>query len=151
RRDTSIIKGETKVKPLQSAVRAFAATLTLGIAAVAWIETSRAWSDAPAVNSEVTVYATPTCGCCGAWMEHLRANGFTVNVVYQDDLTAIRQEHKVPAELTSCHLGVVDGFAVEGHVPAEVVVRLLKERPEVLGLAVPGMVTGSPGMEHPNG
>jgi hypothetical protein len=110
-----------------------------------------ACSDASASETEMTVYATPTCGCCGAWIEHMRENGFAVEVVYRDDLSSVRAEHKLPRELTSCHLGVVDGFAVEGHVPAQVVRRLLRERPEVLGIAAPGMPAGSPGMELPDG
>ena len=110
-----------------------------------------ACAEATAAPPEMTVYATPTCGCCGAWIEHMRESGFTVQVVYQDDLSAIRREHRVPAEVTSCHMGVVGGFVVEGHVPAAVVNRLLTERPAVLGVAVPGMPVGSPGMEHPSG
>lgn len=108
-------------------------------------------TDASAAAAEVVVYATPTCGCCEGWVEHLRENGFAVRVVHQNDLSAIRAQHKVPGALASCHMGVVDGFAVEGHVPANVVRRLLAERPEVLGIAVPGMPAGSPGMEQPNG
>jgi hypothetical protein len=100
---------------------------------------------------EMTVYATPTCGCCGGWVDHMRDNGFDVRVVYQDDLTDVRLRYRLPAELTSCHMGVVEGFAVEGHVPASVVQRLLTERPEVLGIAAPGMPIGSPGMEVPDG
>ena len=110
-----------------------------------------ACSDAAAANNEMTVYATPTCGCCAGWIEHLRANGFTVDVVYQDDLSGIRGEHKLPQALGSCHMGVVDGYAVEGHVPADVIHRLLREKPEVLGIAAPGMPVGSPGMESPDG
>lgn len=108
-------------------------------------------SDAEAAAPEVTVYATPTCGCCGAWMDHMRESGFTVKAVYQEDLSAIRAEHGLPRELMSCHIGVVDGYAVEGHVPAGAVRRLLRERPEVLGIAAPGMPAGSPGMEMPDG
>ncbi len=104
-----------------------------------------------ASKTEMTVYLTPTCGCCIGWVDHMRANGFTVDVIYQDDLTAVRQEHKVPVPLTSCHLGIVEGFAIEGHVPADVVQRLLRDRPAVLGVAVPGMVAGTPGMEQPDG
>jgi len=110
-----------------------------------------ACADAEASNTEMTVYATPTCGCCGGWVEHMRENGFTVTVVHRDDLSSIRTEHKLPPELTSCHMGVVQGFAVEGHVPAEVVHRLLRERPAILGIAAPGMPLGSPGMEMPDG
>lgn len=122
------------------------AVLTLGL-----LVSASACSDAAAAGVEMTVYATPTCGCCGAWIEHMRANGYNVQVVYQDDLSAVRREHRVPPGLTSCHMGVVEGFAVEGHVPADVVTRLLAERPAVLGVAVPGMPIGSPGMEHPEG
>jgi hypothetical protein len=104
-----------------------------------------------AAAPEMTVYLTPTCGCCGAGVDHVKEHGFTVNLVYQDDLSDVRRQHGVPPELTSCHMGVVDGFAVEGHVPADVVHRLLRERPSVLGIAVPGMPAGSPGMELPNG
>jgi hypothetical protein len=107
--------------------------------------------DADAAPAEMTVYATPTCGCCGAWVDHVRDSGIAVRVVYQDDLSAIRREYRVPNALASCHMGVVEGFAVEGHVPADVIHRLLRERPEVLGIAVPGMPIGSPGMEHPDG
>lgn len=107
--------------------------------------------DAAAAAPEVVVYATPTCGCCEGWADHLRENGFAVRVVHQNDLSAIRAQHKVPGALASCHMGVVEGFAVEGHVPADVVRRLLAERPAVLGIAVPGMPAGSPGMEQPNG
>ena len=110
-------------------------------------EAVQAVGDAPVIH----VYATPTCGCCKAWMDHMATNGFTVEVTYMDDLTPIRREKGVPAAVTSCHMGVVDGYVVEGHVPADVVARMLRERPETQGLAVPGMPAGSPGMEMPNG
>jgi hypothetical protein len=122
----------------------FSAALVLALALPAC-------QDAAAAAPEMTVYATPTCGCCNGWIEHLRANGFEVTVVHQDDLTPVRVRHGIPRELMSCHVGVVEGFAVEGHVPADVVRRLLEERPEVLGIAVPGMPAGSPGMERPDG
>lgn len=84
-------------------------------------------------------------------MDHMRDNGFAVTAVYQNDLSEIRAQHGLPEELVSCHLGVVDGFGVEGHVPASVVRKLLRERPEILGIAAPGMPIGSPGMEVPDG
>ncbi|MEX0893524.1 MAG: DUF411 domain-containing protein [Gemmatimonadota bacterium] len=96
---------------------------------------------------EVTVYKSATCGCCQAWVEHLAENGFEVKAVNVADLAAVKAEHTVPPRLAACHTAVVDGYVVEGHVPAEVVRRLLEERPEVLGIAVPGMPVGSPGME----
>ena len=98
---------------------------------------------------EVTVYKSPTCGCCTKWIAHLEANGFKVNAHDVADLTQVKREHGVRRELTSCHTALVDGYVIEGHVPAEDIQRLLQERPDVVGLAVPGMVMGSPGMEGP--
>ncbi|MBL8224976.1 MAG: DUF411 domain-containing protein [Chromatiales bacterium] len=95
------------------------------------------------------VWRTPTCGCCGAWVRHMETNGFRVEVTMQDDLSAIKAKHGVPRSLESCHTGVVGGYVVEGHVPAGDVKRLLRERPPVAGLVVPGMPAGSPGMEGP--
>lgn len=97
----------------------------------------------------VTVTKDPSCGCCGAWVDHLRAAGFPVRVVESDEMDAIKSRLGVPAELASCHTAEVEGYVVEGHVPASAVRRLLAERPEAAGLAVPGMPAGSPGMEMP--
>ncbi|WP_420455001.1 DUF411 domain-containing protein [Rubrivirga sp.] len=99
--------------------------------------------DAPTL----TVYKSPTCGCCAMWVEHMEAAGFTVDVRDRDDMAAVKDSLGVPSDLASCHTGVVDGYVVEGHVPAEQVARLLEERPEARGLSVPGMPIGSPGME----
>lgn len=98
--------------------------------------------------TDVMVYKTPWCGCCDAWIDHLRENGFSVSVTERDDLTAVREQQGVPAALQSCHTAIVDGYVVEGHVPAADVRRLLNERPQATGLAVPGMPMGSPGMEQ---
>lgn len=97
----------------------------------------------------VDVYKSATCGCCGKWVEHLRANGFTVRAHDVADPARYRAQFGVPAELGSCHTGVVAGYALEGHVPAREVKRLLTERPAARGLAVPAMPLGSPGMEAP--
>lgn len=97
----------------------------------------------------VTVYKSPTCGCCSEWAGHMEAAGFPVETVDVADLAAVKAEHGIPARFGSCHTAVVDGYAVEGHVPAEDVKRLLAERPAAAGLAVPGMPVGSPGMETP--
>ncbi|HEX7239243.1 MAG TPA: DUF411 domain-containing protein [Longimicrobiaceae bacterium] len=97
----------------------------------------------------VTVYKTPTCGCCRSWVDHLRQAGFRVETVDREDLSPVKKEHGVPQALHSCHTAVVDGYAVEGHVPADVIRKLLAERPAVKGIAVPGMPMGSPGMEGP--
>ena len=97
----------------------------------------------------VTVHKTPWCGCCTKWVDHLRDNGFEVVVLEKEDLAPVRAELGVPNELMSCHTGEVDGYALEGHVPADQVKRLLSERPDAKGLSVPGMPMGSPGMESP--
>lgn len=99
---------------------------------------------------EMLVYKSPTCGCCSKWVEQMRQQGFAVTTKDLDDVTPVKQELGVPASAHSCHTAVVDGFVIEGHVPAADIKRLLAERPKVTGLAVPGMVTGSPGMEGPN-
>ena len=98
----------------------------------------------------MTVYKSPTCGCCEKWVEHMRANGFHVVTVDRLDVTPVKREHGIGEELASCHTAIVSGYAIEGHVPAADVRRLLAERPAgVRGLAVPGMPSGSPGMEMP--
>ena len=97
----------------------------------------------------IDVFKTSTCGCCKIWVEHLRSSGFTVKTTDIEDLSGLKAKHGVPATLQSCHTGVVDGYVVEGHVPAADIHRMLKERPKVAGLAVPGMPIGSPGMEVP--
>lgn len=97
----------------------------------------------------VTVYKSPTCGCCSKWADHMKAAGFPVETVDVTDLTNIKAEHGIPAQFGSCHTAFVDDYAVEGHVPADDVKRLLAERPAAAGLAVPGMPTGSPGMDTP--
>jgi hypothetical protein len=82
-------------------------------------------------------------------VDHLRQHGFTVKAEDLDDLRSIKAKHRVPRELESCHTALVEGYVIEGHVPADVIKRLLRERPKVVGLAVPGMPAGSPGMESP--
>ncbi|MFE4108508.1 DUF411 domain-containing protein [Almyronema epifaneia] len=100
-----------------------------------------------AMTSEITVFRSPTCGCCGQWIEHMEAAGFTVKDDLTEDMTAIKEQYGVPANLASCHTTIVDDYVVEGHIPAEDVQRLLVEKPDVAGIAVPGMPIGSPGME----
>lgn len=121
---------------------------------VAAVATTATESDTPTTveaQAEMVVYKTPNCGCCHNWIAHLRKHG--LNVVEKNVATTqpIRAEVGVPPALTSCHTGVVDDYWIEGHVPADLVQRLLTERPEdISGIAVPGMATGSPGMEGPN-
>jgi hypothetical protein len=97
----------------------------------------------------VQVYKSPTCGCCANWVKHLQDNGFATRVVEMADLGDVKSRNNVPRPAQSCHTATVDGYVIEGHVPAADVMRLLKDRPPVLGLAVPGMPIGSPGMEVP--
>ena len=93
---------------------------------------------------EMTVYKSPTCGCCGKWITHMEENGFQVNAVDVLEMNIVKQKYGVSRELASCHTAVVDGYVVEGHVPADDVKRLLSEKPDVMGLSVPGMPVGSP-------
>jgi hypothetical protein len=106
----------------------------------------------PAVPApaDVKVYLTPTCGCCGIWADHMTAAKFNVTREVTRDLQAVPVRQRVPSQLQTCHTAVIGNYIVEGHVPADVVRQLLKEKPNVVGIAVPGMPIGSPGMEGPN-
>ena len=95
----------------------------------------------------MVVYKSPTCGCCGQWIKHLTDNGFVVEKHDTNDIVEYGRGVGVPDDLRSCHTGLIGGYAIEGHVPAADIKRLLAERPEGRGLAVPGMPMGSPGME----
>lgn len=126
------------------AFAALALVATTGLAVAA--QTRKA---APAA-APVVVYKTATCGCCGNWVTHLREHGFKVEVheVEQNRLDVVAREAGLTPDLRSCHTAKVDGYAVEGHVPAADIQKLLKEKPQVAGIAVPGMPMGSPGMEQ---
>jgi len=96
----------------------------------------------------VEVYKSPTCGCCGDWIKHLEANGFAIKVNDSGN-AAMRAKMGIDPRLGSCHTALVGGYAIEGHVPAREIQRLLKEKPKAIGLSVPGMPVGSPGMDGP--
>jgi hypothetical protein len=98
---------------------------------------------------EVQVYKSPSCGCCGAWVEHMKAAGFAVKVTEVNDTTAARKRLGMPDRYGSCHSATVGGYVLEGHVPAADVKRLLKAKPKAIGLAVPGMPPSAPGMDVP--
>lgn len=100
-----------------------------------------------AAAQTMTMYKTPWCGCCEAWAVRMEEAGFTVERIEREDLAPIKAEMNVPGDLAGCHTAEVSGYVVEGHVPAEDIRRLLDQRPDALGLAVPGMPVGSPGME----
>lgn len=97
----------------------------------------------------VAVTKDPNCGCCAGWAEHMRTAGFPVKIVESSNVDSVKQRLGVPAALYSCHTAEVDGYVIEGHVPAAALRRLLVERPAATGLAVPGMPAGSPGMDFP--
>jgi len=127
----------------------FVVASVIASSAIGWAAL-RAEPQAKDANRTVLVYKSPTCGCCTLWTEHLRANGFQVEAQNVSDarLLALEQEAGIGDDLASCHTAKVGGYVVEGHVPATDIQRLLKERPPVIGIAVPGMPLGSPGMEQ---
>lgn len=99
--------------------------------------------------SEITVYKSPTCGCCKEWVDHLRDEGFKVISRDRNNMDPIKSTYGVTRNLQSCHTAVVDGYVVEGHVPADDIKRMLKEKPKIVGLTAPGMPQKSPGMQPP--
>lgn len=99
-------------------------------------------------GTPIRVHKTPWCGCCDGWVDHLRANGFQPSVIEHQDLTPIARRLGIPDAMRSCHSAELGGYFIEGHVPAADIRRLLTERPAALGIAVPGMPVGSPGMEQ---
>ncbi len=107
-----------------------------------------AWAAAQAPSVHVEVWKSPTCGCCKDWITHMEKSGFRFTV-HEVGNTAMRQRMKIPMALGSCHTAVIGRYAIEGHVPARDVQRLLKEKPDAIGLTVPGMPVGSPGMDGP--
>lgn len=121
------------------------------MALVAGIGATSGWllAGAPAgAAPRLLVHRSPACGCCGAWVAHMAQAGFAVDVEMLDDLAPLKARLGVPPTLAACHTATVDGYVIEGHVPAPDVRRLLAERPDATGLAVPGMPVGSPGMEQ---
>jgi hypothetical protein len=101
----------------------------------------------PAQSPKIVVNRDPTCGCCSGWVEHLRKSGFAAEVVESTDMNRVKTRLGVPQALAACHTAEIEGYVIEGHVPASAIRRLLAEKPRAKGLAVPGMPAGSPGME----
>jgi len=126
-------------------------TVTLGGAAAALVTRAEGALALPAVvkPTRLTVYKTPTCGCCKLWVDHARAGlaGYEIKTLDMDDLTEVKTRLGVPESLQSCHTAITGPYVFEGHVPADLIKRFLAQRPKALGLAVPGMPMGSPGME----
>jgi hypothetical protein len=122
-------------------------TRRAALAALAAVPLIRATSAQAAAPPVIQVVKTPSCGCCNAWVAHLRRAGFQVRVTDVADVTPTARRLGVPDDLRSCHTASAGGYAIEGHVPAGDIIRLLRQRPAAAGLAVPGMPMGSPGME----
>ena len=122
-------------------------TTWVSVLAIAALTTAFATHRPVTPPAEVTVWKSPSCGCCAKWVDHLKNSGFKVTVHDMSDVNPVKRQHSIPENLWSCHTAVVGGYIIEGHVPAADIQRLLREHPKVDGLAVPGMVTGSPGME----
>lgn len=96
---------------------------------------------------DIKVHRSPTCGCCKDWIAHLKKHGFNVTDIETHDVDAVKTKYKLPSQVASCHTAVINGYLIEGHVPADDIKRLLKQKPRVRGLAVPQMPKGAPGME----
>jgi hypothetical protein len=123
--------------------------LLLGLALLISLGVALLSKGALADNPTITVYKTPTCGCCTKWVSHLQENGFEVETTDLSDLRMVKSMSGIEPELASCHTAKVGGYVIEGHVPAKDIKRLLANRPTAIGLTVPGMPMGSPGMEAP--
>lgn len=133
--------------------RSFLLTLSASVAGVALSTTARAQRAfaavalPPDIPKAITVYKDPECGCCAKWVKHMSAAGFVVTVRDTRDMATVKASMGVPSALESCHTARIGTYTIEGHVPADVIVTLLQQKPVAVGLSVPGMVSGSPGME----
>ncbi len=124
--------------------------ILIGIAAAAAVGLAAFYFFRPAANAtEVTLYKNPQCGCCEEYAAYLRQNGFTVTVKPTHDLAMMSRQAGIPDDFQGCHLSFIDDYVVSGHVPIDTVNKLLSERPDIKGVTLPGMPTGSPGMNGP--
>jgi hypothetical protein len=128
-------------------VRTMALTVAFASLALTTAAVRSSPSDAPANKPVITVYKDPSCGCCKNWIAHLIKHGYRVDAKDSPNMTEIKRTLGVPTGLTACHTAMVNGYLIEGHVPAADIDRLLAQKPKIAGLAVPGMPAGSPGME----
>lgn len=119
---------------------------TLSLSTLTWAQTEVSDTDLPSM----IVYKNPSCGCCSLWVDHVKEYGFKAKTYTSNKMDKLKDRLGVPAKLRSCHVATVDGYTFEGHVPADLIEKVLTERPEIAGLTVPGMVVGSPGMEGRN-
>nr|WP_297397693.1 DUF411 domain-containing protein [uncultured Marinobacter sp.] len=131
-----------------AAIVAAVGATTLALQASGPAKASSTQASSGATGPAITIYKSPNCSCCQSWAEHLAANGFKTSIVETDNLNDIKQEHGVPREMASCHTALIGDLVIEGHVPAEDIVAYLENLQfNTVGLSVPGMVQGSPGME----
>ena len=133
------------IKALLSLAPATALTLglaTFGVTGMAHAENHADMAD----HGTMHVTKSPTCGCCGAWVALAREEGYDITVTDTDDITNAKLDAGVPGNMWACHTAMIDGYVVEGHVPFAALTKLLEERPDIAGIAVPGMPAGSPGM-----
>ena len=128
-------------------VRSMALTVAFASLALTTAAVRTSPSDAPAKKPVITVYKDPSCGCCKNWIAHLIKNGYRVDAKDSPDMAEIKRTLGVPTGMRACHTAMVNGYLIEGHVPAADIDRLLAQKPKIAGLAVPGMPAGSPGME----
>lgn len=136
-----MMKRKETIDPLR---RQFVGSLAYGAFAINLTLPGRAMAE----SISVEVWKSPTCGCCNDWIRHLQANGFSVTS-YDEGNSEARKRLRMPVRFGSCHTAEVGGYAIEGHVPAKEIYRLLDERPDAIGLSVPAMPRGSPGMDGP--
>ncbi len=136
-----------KRMPLASMVGGGALVLAAAVALLGSASANTPASTSAVAGPAITVYKSATCGCCALWVKHLEEAGFDVTVRETEALQAIKVEHGVGDHLASCHTALIDGYVVEGHVPADDIRSMLASRPNIVGLAVPGMIIGTPGME----
>ena len=142
---------KTKKSALYTGVAAIvlvAGATTLAMQADESAEPSAAVASTTEAGTDITIYKSPNCSCCQSWAEHLAANGFEIDIVETDNLNEVKQTHGVPRDMASCHTALIGDLVVEGHVPAEDIKAYLEApRFNTVGLSVPGMPHGTPGME----
>lgn len=128
--------------------RSYAIAVAISAVALALVAVFAVRRESPAASGEMVVYKSASCGCCKEWIKHVEAAGFRVVSHDTEEMGIVKKEAGVPQALVSCHTAKVGGYIVEGHVPADLIQKMLKERPAIAGLAVAGMPQGSPGMEQ---
>ncbi|MBV8887347.1 MAG: DUF411 domain-containing protein [Chroococcidiopsidaceae cyanobacterium CP_BM_RX_35] len=136
------------ITQLRRYLKFLAVYLVAGV--IIWLVANTGSVQAAPEALKITVYRDPSCSCCGGWMEHLNTQGFQVKNVLTSDMNALKQQYRVPNDLASCHTAVINGYVIEGHVPANDIKRLIAEKLNAAGIAVPGMPIGTPGMESKN-